>query len=264
MTPWPLIAQIILQGDPLIVKANARFAGAIHSVTWRGVQFIDHADHGRELQVAVHVDGYRGSECFNPTEAGSQRDGGGETSSSKVLRTWQDKDGFSTSTRMAFWTRPREKSPGCKPGGANATIVSDFVISKIVRLYDDGLLTYDAGIDVPADYIGATIEAPVMYMPKSFNRFRFFDPISQTSVPGIPKEHRDIPIMVGDGKGFAAAMWSDGSYQTFKEFRDTNAMIAGTKVAPLEAGISSFKTYVAFGTSASVRAAISRAYLDKP
>lgn len=265
MTPWPLIAQVLLLGDPLTVRANARFAGAINSVTWRGTQFIDHYDHGRELQVAVHVAGYGGSECYNPTEAGSQRDGTGDTSSSVVLGTWRGDHGFSTSSRLAFWNVPGEKSPGCKEGAANTTIVSDFVLSKIVTLANDGLLIYDFTIDVPGDYEGATIEAPVMYMPKGFSRFKFFDPKTQTSVPGIPKEHRDIPILACDGKGYAAAMWSEGAYQTFKTFlRDTNAVIVGRKIAPLRSAAYSFKTYIAFGTAQSVRAAITRAYEERP
>lgn len=32
-------------GSPLVVKTSAQFAGAIYSLTWKGQEFIDRADH---------------------------------------------------------------------------------------------------------------------------------------------------------------------------------------------------------------------------
>lgn len=260
---WPLIAQVLLQGDPLVVKAGRRFAGAISSVTWRNVQYVDRRDHGRELQVAVHVGGFGGGECFNPTEAGSKADGSGKESSSEVLYTYQCNQVFFTVSRMAFWTAPGEKSPGCKNGGKNTTVVSDFVLSKTVTLDDDGLLTYDFSLDVPADYPESTIEAPVLYMPTAFSRFKFFDPDSQTVIVAPPRERRPLAIIASDGHGHAAAMWSDGAMQMVKTFRDTNAVIIQRKM-PLENTMYSFTSYIAFGSGPSVKAAITRAYRDRP
>ena len=66
-------------GSEIIVTTAARFAGAIQSLTWDGVEFINSADHGRELQSACSFDNtsMANAETFNPTEAGSRSDGAG-------------------------------------------------------------------------------------------------------------------------------------------------------------------------------------------
>src|SRR5881409_1199799 len=81
----PIIISAMLLGDPLTIRAGARFGGAISSIVWRGQEYINRGDHGRELQMAMHFDGI-GGECFNPTEAGSYQDDRSPTSTS-VLRS---------------------------------------------------------------------------------------------------------------------------------------------------------------------------------
>lgn len=68
----------------IVITTTDRLAGAIHSLTWNGDELIDSADHGRELQSAASFDcGLPANEFwaerFNPTEAGSRDDGGGES-----------------------------------------------------------------------------------------------------------------------------------------------------------------------------------------
>ena len=57
----------------IAITTTSRVAGAIHSLTWDGKEFIDSADHGRQLQSASNFDvaGDFTPETFNPTEAGS-------------------------------------------------------------------------------------------------------------------------------------------------------------------------------------------------
>ena len=47
----------LFKGSPIVAKAAARFGGAIYSLTWRGREFINSTDHGRELQSASSFDG---------------------------------------------------------------------------------------------------------------------------------------------------------------------------------------------------------------
>src|SRR5205085_4632706 len=65
----------------IVITTTARLAGAIHSLRWNGQEFIDSADHGRQLQSAANFDGGGRffPETFNPTEAGSRKDGAGPT-----------------------------------------------------------------------------------------------------------------------------------------------------------------------------------------
>ncbi|MCY2967517.1 MAG: hypothetical protein NT069_28450, partial [Planctomycetota bacterium] len=73
----------------VVITTTRRLAGAIHSLTWNGREFIDSYDHGRQLQSACSFDlgrpGEFWAECYNPTEAGSRRDGIGANSSSRLL-----------------------------------------------------------------------------------------------------------------------------------------------------------------------------------
>lgn len=78
-----------------LITTTIRLAGAIRSLTWDGKEFIDSQDHGRQLQSAANFDCGKPfvPEGFNPTEAGSRRDGAGDRSSSKMLRPSVDGTG---------------------------------------------------------------------------------------------------------------------------------------------------------------------------
>ena len=92
----------------IVITTTSRVAGAIHSLTWNGLEFIDSTDHGRQMQSAANFDANSRfvPETFNPTEAGSRFDGVG-TRSSSVLHSLAG-DGYvvSTENQMAFWVRP--------------------------------------------------------------------------------------------------------------------------------------------------------------
>ena len=72
----------------IVITTTSRVAGAIHSLTWNGLEFIDSTDHGRQMQSAANFDANSRfvPETFNPTEAGSRFDGVG-TRSSSVLHS---------------------------------------------------------------------------------------------------------------------------------------------------------------------------------
>src|SRR5205823_5835380 len=58
----------------IVLTTTARVAGAVHSLTWNGKEFLDSFDHGRQMQSAASFDGGGRfvPETFNPTEAGSR------------------------------------------------------------------------------------------------------------------------------------------------------------------------------------------------
>src|SRR6187200_2260855 len=113
--PPPSGAAVIRGGtgeSQIVITTTPRLAGAIHSLTWRGREFIDSFDHGRQLQSASNLDcgGPILDETFNPTEAGSRRDGTGEATSSRLLHMRVEPHALQTVTQMAFWLRPEERS----------------------------------------------------------------------------------------------------------------------------------------------------------
>ena len=165
----------------IVITTTARCAGAIHSLTWHGKEFIDSHDHGRQLQSAVNLDFGTPilNETFNPTEAGSARDGAGAGSSSKLLSLKADGNALETVTQMAFWLAPGERSGG-QPA-KNTTVLSEHLLTKRVRIGYRNLphvISYDVSFKVPAGewHTHAVFEALTGYLPPEFGRFLRFNP----------------------------------------------------------------------------------------
>ena len=165
----------------IVITTTTRCAGAIHSLTWGGKEFIDSHDHGRQLQSAANFD--LGTpilnETFNPTEAGSARDGTGAKSSSVLLSLKAEGSALETVTRMAFWLAPGERSGGQL--AKNTTVLSEHLLTKRVRIGWKNLphvISYDVSFKLPAGerHTHAVFEALTGYMPPDFARFLQFNP----------------------------------------------------------------------------------------
>lgn len=167
----------------IVVTTTTRVAGAIHSLTWNGREFIDSYDHGRQLQSASNLDNGTplSDETFNPTEAGSARDYRGNKSSSRLLHLRVEPSALQTASQMAFWLAPGDKSG---PNLAkNTTILSEHLLTKRVRIGYKNLphvISYDVVFTVPVGerHYQATFEALTGYMPPEFERFLQFNPQS--------------------------------------------------------------------------------------
>jgi hypothetical protein len=170
----------------IVITTTSRAAGAIHSLKWgtstdgNMKEFIDSTDHGRQLQsaAAFDVDKDHGPETFNPTEAGSRDDGDGEKSSCKLLRLRADGSLLETTTQMAFWLAPGEKSEGQL--ARNEKVLSDCVLSKRVHIGHKGLphaIEYEVTFNLPVGekHFTAQFEALTGYMPAEFSRFWIFN-----------------------------------------------------------------------------------------
>ncbi len=167
----------------IVIRTTARLAGAIHSLTWQGREFIDSTDHGRQLQSASNLDAGAplSNETYNPTEAGSARDGAGPRSSGRLLHLRVETNALQTVTQMAFWLAPGEKS-GPNPA-KNKTILSDHLLTKRVRIGYKNLpqvITYDVAFSLPVGerHVDATFEALTGYLPAEFERFLQYNPRS--------------------------------------------------------------------------------------
>ena len=181
--PPPGAAQIraMAGGSELVITTTPRLAGAIGSLRWGGKEFIDAADHGRELQSASSFDNTpaAGAETFNPTEAGSRDDGAGPNSTSRLLELTAGKDWLRTRTQMAFWLAPGESSAG-QPA-RNRTRLSDYRLTKEVHIgvgQWKQALDYQVTFTLPARsaHTNAQFEALTGYMPEEFSQFWQFNP----------------------------------------------------------------------------------------
>ena len=210
-------AQIRAKAGPseIVVTTTSRLAGAIHSLTWNGREFIDSADHGRQLQSAANFDaGTRFTpETFNPTEAGSRFDGAGPKSTS-VLRALTAKGNvLSTDNQMAFWLRPGEKSGGNL--AKNKTLLSNHQLKKIVRIGAHGLphaISYHVTFTIPQGehHRYVQFEAVTGYMLPEFSKFLFFDPKRQKLLPltDCPGEQSHPIILSTPDKKHSMGVWS--------------------------------------------------------
>ena len=195
------------RGSDIVVTTTSRLAGAIHSVTWNGREFIDSSDHGRQLQSASSFDNSPTAppETFNPTEAGSMRDGAGPRSTSRLLEISARGNELRTRTQMAFWLTPADRSAGVP--ARNTAALSAHLLAKQVRIGIPGspnVLDYTVTFTLPAgeSHTSAQFEALTGYMPAEFARFWHLNPATKKLEPLTdgPGEQRDpVAFSTADG-----------------------------------------------------------------
>lgn len=254
----------------IVITTTKRLAGAIHSVTWNGKEFIDSTDHGRQLQSASNFDLGKKfiPEVFNPTEAGSMSDGAGPKSSSKLLKLETAGDELRTTIQMAFWLRPGEKSAGHP--AYNDRVLSDHLLTKRVKIGMKDLphaIEYETTFVVPKEPHGyAQFEAVTGYMPAEFDTFWKLDPKTGKLHPlddGPGEQPWAVVLATADGK-YAMGAWAPphegfqgpgfGRWR-FKAEKVVkwNIVFRLRNSAGIAAGDYRFRSYVAVGTLADVR-----------
>ncbi|MEI7651569.1 MAG: hypothetical protein WCJ96_06140 [Verrucomicrobiota bacterium] len=267
----------MIGGKPLVIRTTSRLAGAIDSVKWDGVEFINSHDHGRQLQSAINadVDGIYHVECFNPTEAGSVVDALGPKSTSR-LEFLSAKDGvLETRTRMAFWLAPGMQSHG-QPA-QNRVLLSDHVLAKQVRIGRPGMdhvIDYKVTFTVPDDgpHKILQFEALTGYMPEGFSTEFAFDTKTSTLV-ALPRKNGEIrnPVVLSTPDGSRAMGVFTPSrppvgqppvgYGRFKFEHDKvvkwNCVFRLRQAEPIKAGDYSYQLYVVIGTREDCRSALS-------
>jgi hypothetical protein len=251
----------------IVITTTSRLAGAIHSLTWNGREFVDSADHGRQLQSASNFDagGAFVPEVFNPTEAGSRRDGAGPTSSSRLLRLRADGPELETTTRMAFWLRPGEQSEG-RPA-RNRTILSDHLLTKRVRIGVKGLphaIVYRAAFELPRgeSHRFAQFEALTGYMPPDFSKFWTLEPATGRVAPlddGPGEQPLPVVFSTPDGR-YAMGAYSPDRPDGYGRFRFAaervvkwNCVFRVRSADGVPPGRYAYTVYVAVGTLEDVR-----------
>lgn len=264
-------------GSEIVITTTSRCAGAIHSLTWNGKEFIDSADHGRQLQSASNFDAGKQPffpETLNPTEAGSARDGAGKKSTSKLLELRAKDSGLFTRSQMAFWLAPGEKSQGHP--ALNTTKLSDHLLTKEVQIgFKEwkSVLDYRVTFTVPKTerHTYAQFEALTGYMPPEFSRFETFDPKSGKLEPldDGPGEQR-LPIVFSTesgshamgifspdqpSRGFEGAGYGRFRFQAERVVK-WNCVFRIRDDGGVQSGDFSYRMFVPIGTREDVRLAM--------
>jgi hypothetical protein len=264
------------------IRTTQRLAGAIDSIQWNGKEFIDSYDHGRQLQSASSFDAGQSSpfwsERFNPTEAGSSRDGTGDKSTSKLLHIEIEPSRLKTKVDAAFWLAPGESS-GSFPA-LNQKERSNHVIAKDVQIGLEtkghvlpNVIDYRVTFQIPSGEVHqfAQFEALTGYMPPEFSEFWGFDVDSNKLVPldDGPGE-QSMPIVFSTPSGeFAMGCLCEVPEQKIHQgpgygrFRFLNEKVVKwncvfrmSKTTGVDAGEYSFRIFVPIGTREDVRLAI--------
>ncbi|MFN0019298.1 MAG: hypothetical protein ACKVP0_13625 [Pirellulaceae bacterium] len=264
-------------GSEIIITTTSRCAGAIHSLTWNGKEFIDSADHGRQLQSASNLDAGKQPffpETFNPTEAGSARDGAGKKSTSKLLELRVRDNMLFTKSQMAFWLAPGEKSQGHP--ALNDKRLSDHLLTKEVRIgFKEwkSVLDYRVTFTVPKNerHNYAQFEALTGYMPPDFSRFETFDPKTgklELLDDGPGEEDRPIVFSTESGSHAMGIFSSDQPSRGFEQAGYGRFRFRAEKVVKwncvfrvnddngVRSGEYSYRMFVPIGTREDVRLAL--------
>lgn len=169
-----------VDGDELTLRVSTQFAGAVESLIWRGKEFINIFDHGRQISYAWGMDGW--GECLNPTEPGSARDGFAQISTSQLTELCSEApDTLTTTIRPAFWLPPGE-SGFCDRGAVEAVNTSPLTDQTLVKTIDigyggiDNVLAFDAIVTLETDYRSNHLEVPTGYLAHDFTAYYRFNP----------------------------------------------------------------------------------------
>lgn len=266
------------EASPIVITVTERLAGAIDSLRWNGKEFIDSFDHGRQLQSAASFDagapGPFWAERYNPTEAGSRRDGIGPKSSSRLLSVRAAGAEISTVTQPAFWLAPGEESSG-RPA-LNTQVLSEHRIAKRVRIgYRDlrNVIEYDVTFTIPAGerHRFAQFEAVTGYMPAEFEKFHKLDIATGTlSLLDDGPGEQSAPVVFSTADdAYAMGVYSpDQPSKGFEEAGYGRFRFAQEKVTKwncvfrvrneggVAAGDYRYRMFLAVGTKDAVRSAL--------
>ncbi|MDP2921706.1 MAG: S8 family serine peptidase, partial [Candidatus Omnitrophota bacterium] len=251
----------VVKGDPLVIKTKSQFAGAISSLTWRGKEFIDTQDHGRELQSALFLNDK--GEDYNPTEAGSSSDYNAPKSTSKCLDIHANGNSLYTKIQMAYWR------------AVNGVLLSNVIHEKQVTIgYEgiDNVIEYLVTYNLPEYYTSAHFEIVTGYMPPDFNAFYTYDPqikkLSSHTTSSAGRNH-DLPVILStnDGKYAMGAYTAHCAslYSTWEFVYNTTKWNIAYYRKAVPAGAYPFRAYVVVGTLEDVKASIDKLYaLERP
>lgn len=268
----------------IVISTTSRLAGAVHSLTWNGQEFINSTDHGRQLQSASSFssDGNHWAEAFNPTEAGSRDDGAGPNSTSRLLHSIATNAELQTTTQMAFWLSPGQKSEGHP--AINTTKLSNHLLTKRVQIGLPELphvIRYDVTFAVPLNerHTFAQFEALTGYMPEEFRSFWTFRPQSGELQPiDFGPGEQPFPIVLSTESGSHAmgiyspqqpsAGFENAGYGRWRFERERavkwNTVFRVGRAAGIEPGEYSFRNFVVVGDRETVRTSLMELHRQFP
>ncbi len=195
-----------LGGEPLLLRSEARFAGAISSLRFRGMEYVNADDHGRLFQGAVQFEGL--GECLNPTLGGSSTDR--RRGSSRLLSQAIAPARWVTTTQMAWWNRAGE-DVCTTPGGlrrrpAARGRLSDVLFTQRHRFDASStprVVEAEVIVTLGSPRHDVVVEALTLYAPPAFDTFYLWrgGRLTLDDDLGRPGERADpVVLSTADGR----------------------------------------------------------------
>ena len=253
-----------------VLKTEARFAGAVSSLVFRGQEYINSDDNGRELQSSIFLDEF--GACYNPTEAGGAYDKG-LRSSSKLLYAATEGNTIKTGVDMAYWLAPQQKFSKGQCGthtgiytAQNNTILSGYLLHKKVTVGMPGfpnVIDYSVAFDVPQKHTTAMFEVVTGYMPKNFDQFYRYNQLNNAfNSVDMSSGQSKYPVVAATGdKKHAMAVYSQGLPQgnlgyAYIKHKNTNKWNCTYRAKNIDKGRYYFHAYIVFGTLEEVESTL--------
>ena len=271
----PAVAHHWIGQDLLSLRSEPWFAGAVSSIRFRGVEYVDAADHGRLLQGAIAFDAQL--ECLNPTLAGASSDARRRTTSRRLFAEAGDGT-YASVTRMAYWLRPAQRCTwpdGRKPAAVNRTRLSDVVYSQRHTFGWAGVpnavlaeIAYTTGVERRS----AVVEALTLYSTDAFVAFHRFDPatgrLTADAVDPMAGTEGPLPVVVSTADGEHAfgllSLDPGASYGRSVPAGVAKINLVYRPPGPYRAGEHRYRAVWAIGTREEVRAALVRLHPSSP
>lgn len=223
---------VTIAGSQTKVRANLVAGGIVSELWWRGKQFVNNSDYGRQIQITVHpigLDPYgRSNSYYNPTE-------GGDTHTwPNVVRDPALSHGsplisYSKSRSvLQTHTKPLQWIPECCGGGINNPVLWNGTFSKKVVLDFErrpNIIQWTSTINLPTpEPTGISAEVVTAYLNAEFSRFLMYNASTRkltdmsdflkTPGSGIdPEDHRtEVNTLLRPDVGAGILATSDGHY----------------------------------------------------
>jgi len=264
--------------DQIVISTAAKYAGAIYSLTFRGKEYIDDTGggHGRLMQSAFF--GLSGA-CWNPTEAGARDDYLTPNYTTSILLNYSASGNYlSTQVSPAFWYHVGQSDQNCPGGATNGKDVSNQVFSKQVtigRYGVENLIEYNIQMALPNTGGFGVFEALTGYMPQEFSVFNTIDLTTGALSPlsdGPGEQNLPIVFSTTDSQhamgaycqGLPLADYPNTGYGRWRFSYAVPPVVKWNAVYRYNTslkGATSFRCYVAVGTTTEVSSALVAANL---
>jgi alpha-tubulin suppressor-like RCC1 family protein len=233
-------------GDTLTIKTSNAFAGAISSLKWRGKEFVNTWDHGREFTTAFSA--FNRFECYNAYETGNLDDGQGPTSTAKLLSLSASDNTVETDVQMCWYTNSHEATFGDHCGDPANWLpcppqlgqdLSDYRLHKKVTIGYGGLenvIEYLTDLWIPEVVKKGELQTVVAVMPYEFANVWNYDLVSKTyrKIRAIGGEDDSVKVLATSDGNYAMGFYSPEQLQPYQT--STGGFRWG--IAPPEPGIS--------------------------